>query len=330
MRKKGKPEMIHLTKAANRYKLFNTESLKTAALVEAALLRGARKYLDENSYTEVIVPHIVSATGSCEVIETLFKIPYFQNRAFLSQTAQLYLEALAPFLGGKVYSFGPSFRAESRADDRHLTEFSLLELEFEGDFKLLLTETEKTFKSMVSAVQNLPIDADLSHLSDLKTPFERITYTDAIETLGLSWGNDIYSTDEQKLLEDTDNQPYFITHFPKELKYFNMRENGDNPKVVNSADLILPFGGEAVGAAEREYNPNILLKRLKESSMWTNLIATGGDPKSFDWYINAYYTYAYTLHSGFGLGLNRVTKFVLQLNDIRQTTMYPVNCETLY
>jgi len=317
-----------LTQTADRYKVFPSVALKTVALVEASLLRGARKYLDDNGYLEVSVPHVVSASGSCEIIETLLELQYFDRQAFLTQTAQLYLEALVPFLGGKLYTFGPSFRAESRVDSRHLVEFSLLELEFEGNFEKLLEVIEELFMSMIKEVLSLPINS--KHLVRLNTPFKRFAYEEAINVLDLEWGNDIYSADEQELLRINDNQPYFITHFPKERKYFNMRENDDDPRVVNSADFIVPYGGESVGAAEREHNPNILLKRLNESSMYINLVAKGGDPKSFDWYIKAYYDYPYKLHSGFGMGLNRVTKFVLQLDDIRQSTIYPVNRVAIY
>ena len=317
-----------LTQTSDRYKVFTSDALKTVALVEASLLKGARKYLNDNQYIEVVVPHVVSASGSCEIIETLLELQYFERQAFLTQTAQLYLEALVPFLGGKVYTFGPSFRAEPRVDSRHLVEFSLLELEFEGDFQKLLTIIEELFMSMTK--ETLSLLSDNEHLKKLNTPFKRFSYEDAINTLDLEWGNDIYSTDEQELLKINNNQPYFITHFPKELKYFNMRENDDDSRVVNSADFVVPYGGECVGAAEREHNPNILLKRLNESSMYINLVSKGGDPKSFDWYIQAYYDYPYKLHSGFGMGLNRVTKFVLQLDDIRQSTIYPVNRATIY
>ena len=317
-----------LAQTDDRYKVFSSDALRTVALVEASLLRGARKYLDHYGYIEVVVPHIVSASGSCEIIETLLELQYFNRQVFLTQTAQLYLEALVPFLGGKVFTFGPSFRAEPRVDSRHLVEFSLLELEFEGDFEKLLTVIEELFITMIKEVPPLPFDN--KHLTKLNTPFKRFAYDEVIDILDLKWGNDIYSTDEQKLLGINDNQPYFITRFPKELKYFNMRENDNDPRVVNSADFVGPYGGECVGAAEREHNPNILRKRLKESSMYMNLVSKGGDPKSFDWYINTYHRYAYRLHSGFGMGLNRVTKFVLQLDDIRQSTIYPVNRAAVY
>lgn len=323
MERKMEFEMLKVTN--ERYKVFSTDALRTVATVEAALLRGARKYLDKNGFLEVVVPHVVEATGSCEIIETLFTLPYFEQSAYLTQTAQLYLEALVPFLGGKVYTFGPSFRAESRVDDRHLTEFSLLELEFEGDFQKLLSTVEQIFLSMTEEAYQV-----LGKSREFKIPFRRISYKEAVNKLGLSWGMDIHAVDEKKLLEENNNQPFFLTHFPKSLKYFNMRENDDDSRIVNSADFIVPYGGECVGAAEREHNPTNLLRRLKESAMYINYVAQGGNPHSFDWYLDAYFRYHYKLHSGFGMGLNRVTKFVLELDDIRQTTVYPVNRETLY
>jgi asparaginyl-tRNA synthetase len=317
--------MEEFKQTKDRYKLFETKDLRTIAAVEAGLLRGARRWLDEHGYTEVIVPHLVNATGSCEVIATLFEVPYFGKIAYLTQTGQLYLEALVPFLGD-VWTFGSSFRAEQRADDRHLTEFSLLELEFEGDFDKLLGIIEDLFVSMLQHVRN-------STGVDVKVParpFKRLRYEDAIEKLGLSFGMDTTSVDEQTLVTENNGQPLFITHYPKELKYFNMRVNDEDPRVVNSADFILPKSGESAGAAEREFRPIKLRQRLLGSSMWINYVANGGDKHAFEWYLDAYQRYNYKLHSGFGMGLNRVTKYVLQLDDIRQTTIYPVNAETIY
>ena len=320
---------MSLNETKDRYKLFNSSELKHVASLEATLLRGARAWLNDNDFTEVIPPHIVSATGSCELIETLFSIPYFGKQAYLTQTAQLYLEALVPFLGGKVFCIGPSFRAEAKADDRHLTEFSLIELEFEGDFQLLLSTIESLFKRMMTTVVNT-FPETYDWLSEIKYPFKRISYEEALYTLDGFWGMDTRAEDEQKLIQMNDNQPIFLTHYPKELKYFNMRENDEDPKVVNSADLILPKSGESAGCAEREFIPTQLARRLKESGMYHQYIAKGGDASAFDWYLNLYYKYRPKLHSGFGMGLNRVTKFVLQLDDIRATTVYPMNSETLY
>jgi asparaginyl-tRNA synthetase len=319
-------ERPSLKQTRERYRLFGLKELRTVAEVEATLLKGAREWLDDHGFMEVIVPHVVNATGSCEVVDTLFKVPYFGKDAYLTQTGQLYLEALVPFLGGKVWTFGSSFRAEPRADDRHLTEFSLLELEFEGNFELLLNTIENMFSTMIARVSGLQEVKPII----LKHPFKRLRYEDAIAELGLTFGMDTTSVDERKLLENNDNQPMFITHFPKDLKYFNMRVNDSDDRVVNSADFLLPYGGESAGAAEREFNNMKLRQRLFESGMWEQFIANGGDKHAFDWYLDAYYKYNYKLHSGFGMGINRVTKYVLQLDDIRATTIYPTNAETIY
>lgn len=310
--------MENLARTENRYKLFRTKELQKVARIEALLLKNARRWLSKNKYTEVIVPHIVSTAGSCEVIDSLFELPYFRKTAYLTQTGQLYLETLVPFLGN-VWCCGPSFRAEERADDRHLTEFTLLELEFEGKFDFLLETIERLFSAMMCGTG-----------IKIGLPLKRVKYEEAIETLGLKWGMDMMSTDEQKLISLNNNQPMFITHFPKELKYFNMRVNDEDPMVVNSADLILPIGGESAGAAERECNPSRLTRRLQESSMYVNYVARGGDKGAFDWYLNAYWDFDYPTHSGFGMGIDRVTKFVLGLSDIRQSTVFPVNSEALY
>jgi asparaginyl-tRNA synthetase len=308
---------------SGRYKEFGTGKFRNTVKVEAALLKGARRWLNINGYTEVVVPHIVNATGSCEVIDTLFELPYFGRKAYLTQTGQLYLEALVPFFGGKVWTFGSSFRAEPKADDRHLTEFSLLELEFEGDFEKMLRIVEQIFLEMLDEVRSVCY-------VDIPQKCGRIRYEEAIGRLGLTWGMDIRAPDEQKLSADFGCQPFFITHFPKELKYFNMRVSDEDPRVVNSADFILPKSGESAGCAEREYKPIRLRQRLLESSMWKNFIARGGDRRAFDWYLKAYEAHAYKLHSGFGMGLNRITKFVLGTDDIRDTTAYPTNAETIY
>lgn len=314
---------MSLKQTAKRYELFDNKEFQLVAKVEAGLLMGARKWLSENGFTEIIVPRLVNATGSCEIIDTLFRVPYFGKEAFLSQTGQLYLEAVVPFFGGKVWTFGPSFRAERRVDDRHLTEFSLLELEFEGDFEHLLEVIEKLLVGMLTQLSFI-------HVPKILLPFKRLRYEDAVSKLDLKFGFDLTSVDEQKLVAENNQQPMFITHFPKDLKYFNMRVNDDDNRVVNSADLLLPYAGESAGAAEREFNPAKLQQRLHASAMWRQFVANGGDESAFDWYMHAYWKYPYKLHSGFGMGLNRVTKYVLQTDDIRATTVYPTNAETIY
>lgn len=298
--------------------------------VEGLLLQGARKYFDDMEFNEIVVPHITKATGACENIDTLFAVDYFGEKGYLSQTAQLYLESLIPWLN-KVWCISPSFRAEPRVDNRHLTEFMLVELEFAGTFEELLEHIEGVLVSMISSVLRKMTSRwlDRNRLRQVVPPFPRVTYIEAIKELGAEFGHDITREEEQQLVQKHGSKPLFITHFPRSMKFFNMIENEENPQFVNSADLILPYGGEAVGAASREYQADRLLKRLEESQMLRQLLARGGSIKDFDWYIDVYKKYPGAPHAGCGIGLNRVTQFVLGVDDIRMCTAYPLNRETL-
>ena len=298
--------------------------------VEGLLLKGARKYFDDMEFKELVVPHITRATGACENIVTLFEVDYFGQQGYLSQTAQLYLESLIPWMN-KVWCISPSFRAEPRIDSRHLTEFPLIELEFAGTFDELLEHIEGVIISMIKSVLKKMTSRwlDRVRLRQVVSPFERITYEDAIKDLGGEFGHDITREEEQALVRERGGAPLFITHYPKSMKFFNMIQNEENPQLVDSADLILPFGGEAVGAASREFRAERLAARLTESQMLRQLEAKGGSIKDFDWYIDVYKRYETAPHAGCGIGLNRVTQFVLGVDDIRMCTAYPMNRETL-
>jgi asparaginyl-tRNA synthetase len=159
-----------------------------------------------------------------------------------------------------------------------------------------------------------------------------LTYDEAVEKLsseGVKWGDDLKSKHEKMLVEMAGNKPLFITHFPKKIKFFNMRENDFRTDIVNSSDLILPGSGEAVGAAEREYRYDKLKERLENSMMMQQLKARGGNIEDFQWYLDCVKTNGIKLHSGCGIGLNRVTQFVLGADDIRKSTVFPLNSETI-
>ena len=318
---------------------FGDDEFKTILKVRSSILSGLRKFFDENGFIEIHPPHITKATGACENIDTMFILDYFGRQVYLSQTGQLYLEVLTPFLK-KVWCTIHSFRAENEVDDRHLTEFILVELEFAGDFSQLLKYIEEAIWSSVKEVFERNRDelkifgVDSDYLEGFKPPYRKITYTEAIDILkaeyGLNWGDDLKSIHEKKLVEIFGGKPLFITHFPKKIKFFNMRENDDNPDVVNSADLILPYSGEAVGAAEREYRYERLLKRLLDSQMYRMLVKRGGSIEDFDWYLDFWKNYGETLHSGCGIGLNRLLQSILKLNSIMKTTAYPMNRLYIY
>ncbi|MEM0287237.1 MAG: amino acid--tRNA ligase-related protein [Nitrososphaerota archaeon] len=331
----GRELLTHLSQTSNRYHLFKYPALHAVARIESSLLAGARRYFYQKGFTEITIPHITRATGACENISTMFEVDFFGKRRYLAQTGQLYLEVLTQYLE-KVFAIGPSFRAEPSADSRHLVEFTLIEIEFRGGFEELLNHIEGTIASMVDEVL-MRNRADLEYLAinssrlKLSHPFKRITYSEAVEILadkGVRWGDDLKSDHERYLVKHFGDQPLFVTHYPKKIKFFNMRENAFDQTVVNSADLLLPYSGEAVGAAEREFDHAKLTKRLLESTMFNLLREKGGSLEDFDWYLNFYKEYQGTLHSGCGIGLNRVTQFVLGLDDIRQCTVWPMNIES--
>lgn len=331
------------------------EKIATAKL-ERQVIKSMKDFLEENGFFEIFAPKIVRASGACENIDTLFEVgvkgnfywfnPKNPHRAYLSQTAQLYLEALTPYLK-RVYSVGPSFRAEEGCDNRHLTEFTMLEIEFAGGFKQLLKYIENTIYRVVKDILNLPKKQkeqmefekkDIERLKRIKLPFPRITYEKAIEILGLDFGRDISSKNEQKLIEKFDNQPLFITHFPNPLidygkeieveKFFNMIPDPSDQRRVLSSDLILPVGGEAVGAAQRVHKLEELKWRLKNSRMFKRLKEKGGRLADFDWYFQKIKEKSIP-HSGCGFGIGRILKFLKAEKDIRKVITFPLNQKSI-
>jgi len=314
----------------NRQMGFRLREQMALAKVEAGLLRGARQYLESAGFVEIDVPRITTATGSCENIDTLFEMNYFGRRAYLIQTAQLFLEILVSSLG-KVWCYGPSFRAEPRVDRRHLTQFALLEVEFLGDFEAMLTHIENLIAEMFRGAfryaekELKEMGIDRSRIEILTKPFARVTYDEAVRVVKTKWGDDLTSSHERTLVESFGNQPLFVTHFPTHFKFFNMRTNPDNPRIVNSADLILSYGGEAVGAAEREFEYEKVLAKLKGSRMMSQLQRAGGGIEEFGWYLDHLRWNGSAPHAGFGVGVARVMQSLLCRNDIRRCIPFPSN-----
>ena len=320
----------------SRVKSFENKKIRATVKAEASVLKGLRHYFDKNEFVEIVVPHITKATGACENIDTMFAINYFGKRAYLSQTGQLFLEVFSQFLG-KVWCSIHSFRAEPSVDNRHLTEFTLVEIEFLGNLDQLIKHTEGAIYSAVKEVEKLDDELELlgvskERLKIFRPPYKRITYSDAIKLLQnyfeIEWGDDLKSKHEKILAEIFG--PVFITHYPKEIKFFNMKENEIDSRIVNSTDLILPISGEAVGGAEREIKHEKLLERLKNSTMLKLLIKRGGSINDFDWYLNFWREHEGKPHAGCGIGVSRVVQSILGFKDIRLTTPFPMNRENLY
>ncbi|RME31417.1 hypothetical protein D6789_02835 [Candidatus Woesearchaeota archaeon] len=318
---------------------LNTRTSLAIDRINDRALWGAREYFRQHGFIWIDVPTITNITGACENVDTLYALDHFGKEAFLAQTGQLYLETKIP--GHKrVWTIIQSNRAEARTDNRHLNQFQLVEFEEQGDFAQLLTRIQAVVQAMF--VGALTRKAELAALGrsteELERwatePFGHITYTKAIELLqgtplAKAWGDDLGHEEEQFIVRALGWKPVFITHYPTEIKFFNMRQNPSDPSVVNSADLILPYAGESVGSAERENDHAKLVERLKNSQMYKTLSARGKTLEDFAHYLDFIKEHP-VLHSGCGIGFARVCQAILGLHDIREATPYPLTSETLY
>ncbi|MBC7541408.1 MAG: hypothetical protein H7338_01610 [Candidatus Sericytochromatia bacterium] len=317
---------------------YDLQSPRRMALIRIwdAMFRGARRYVEANGFVGVHnMPEIVGVTGACENIDTLFKVDYFGKQAYLAQSDQLYLELITPYLK-RVYAEIQSFRMEPEADDRHLTQFALFEIEHLGDLDELIGHLTGIIQSIAAMVASDCV-AELAHFdrqpADLPAAvFQRITYSEAVEILqhdfpDLAWGDDLKANHERLLTQRFG--PVFLTHYPLPIKFFNMRQNDEDPRVVNSTDMLLPFAGESAGAAEREHDYQRVAERLRSSDMYHRLIELGGTDADFAWYLDAHKDKDVPLHSGAGIGMARVAQYLLGLADIRQAVPFLLNSETL-
>lgn len=324
-----------------RFAAITTSEAKAVDKINDALMWGAMNYLRKEGFTWVGLPEITKITGACENVDTLYKLDHFGQEAYLAQTGQLYLEAKVPLLE-KVWTTIVSSRAESDVDTRHLNQFHLLELEHQGNLEQLLGYIEGTIKSMFcETITKTPHILDmLGRYSQIQQwteqDFGKMTYTQGIEILqkskrfnNVEWGIDLNSTMEKYLVEENGHKPLFITHYPTAIKFFNMKQNETDPSIVNSTDLILPYAGESVGAAERENNYDTLLTRLATSSMFQILSSRGKTLAEFGDYLEIVRNHP-VLHSGCGIGFNRVTQSVLGVADIKIGTPFPIQKGHLY
>ncbi len=348
-----KPEIKTQLGHKNIGQRITSDKSSMIAKIEAALVNGGIKYCENNGYQLILVPHLTKATGACENFSTLFSSDLFGKTAYLSQTGQLMLEAFMDRFE-KTYCFGPSFRKEPLADERHLIEFPLFEIEVAGfDLNALKLEISNILSSMIGNAeekcsQELYVLTGTDDLSQFKPPYNSVTYREALEILSdfnLDFGADLKAIHEDALVKRTGSRPLFITHYPQEIKFFNMKPNREDPSVVNSMDLLMPYSGESVGAAEREDNVISLKKRLENSEMLKLLkqairkeqnYATLKEHEMhaealsrFEWYMSIVEKNPIS-HAGCGIGVNRVSQCILRLDDIRYSTAFPLNRDTLF
>ncbi len=290
--------------------------------LKAEALRALREFLDREEVLEMTPPVLSgnAAEGGAEA----FTIDYFGRPGYLSQTAQLYLEALL-FPNERVYALTPSFRAEKSRTPRHLTEYLHLEVELAWcDLSGLLDFEERMIVAVTHALaERRPAELRAlgrppEELASLRAPFPRIRYAEAIDRLAaqgfpVRWGSDL-GTAEERALTIEERVPLFVTQFPRELKAFYMLRSPEDPRTVEAADLLAPEGyGEMVGGSCRETDLLRLTERLQE---------TGANVTEYDWYLDLR-RHGSVPHAGFGLGIERLLRWVLRREHIRETTPFP-------
>lgn len=298
--------------------------------IRAEIIRAIQGFLDSHGFTLVDPP--VLTPSSCEGTTNLFHTKYFDEDAYLTQSGQLYMEAAAMAFN-KVYSFGPTFRAEKSKTRRHLIEFWMIEPEMAFvDHEANLEYQEQMVSYVVQSVlkncaQELKtLERDISKLEKIKAPFPRITYDEAVELLhregfeDFKWGEDFGAPHETKIAESFD-KPVFITHYPAEIKSFYMKPDPNRPEVVLCADLIAPEGyGEVIGGSQRIDDPVLLEERYEQHNLPRDAYA---------WYLDLR-KYGTVPHSGFGLGLERTVAWICGLEHVRETIPFPRMLNRLY
>ncbi|MGD6966783.1 asparagine--tRNA ligase [Rossellomorea vietnamensis] len=314
----------------NRHLWLRSRRQHAVMKVRNEIIRATYEYFNKEGFVKVDPPIL---TGSApEGTSELFHTKYFEEDAYLSQSGQLYMEAAAMALG-KVFSFGPTFRAEKSKTRRHLIEFWMIEPEmafYEHEDSLKVQE-EYVSHIVQSVLENCKLELerlgrDTSKLENIKAPFPRITYDDAVKFLqekgfdDIEWGDDFGAPHETAIAESYD-KPVFITHYPTSLKPFYMQPDPNRDDVVLCADLIAPEGyGEIIGGSERLHDHDILSQRIEEHEL---------DPEAYKWYLELR-KYGSVPHSGFGLGLERTVAWISGVEHVRETIPFPRLLNRLY
>lgn len=305
-----------------RHLWVRSTRIMDALKVKATIIGACREFLDKRGFLEIQPP--LMTQSACEGGNELFEINYFGGKAYLSQSGQLYSEAM---IAGypRVYVFAPSFRAEPSRTPRHLTEFWQLEPEmafYNQEMNMKLQEEMVEFFCHAIAKKHPDIlkkfGRDPQDLLSIKAPFSRMTYSEAISKLqkqgiNVKWGDGI-GLDEEKLLVKEYQQPVFLMNMPRELRPFYMKTNPDDPRTVLDADLLAPEGiGEIIGGSERISDYNELIQNLTDKKLNT---------ADYEWYTSLR-KYGSAPHSGFGMGTERVTRWLLKLDSIRDAIPFP-------
>jgi asparaginyl-tRNA synthetase len=291
--------------------------------VRHEVIRAVRDYFDDHGFTLVDTPILTPA--ACEGTTTLFEVPYFEDeKAYLTQSGQLYNEATASAFG-KVYCFGPTFRAERSKTRRHLTEFWMVEPEMAfATIEDVMALAEDFISSIVQRVlANRPaelqtLERDTSKLEKIEPPFPRLSYDEAVERLQkkgseIRWGGDFGGADETLLSEDFD-RPVMVHRYPTLVKAFYMQPDPQRPEVALGVDVLAPEGyGEVIGGGQRIHDLDLLLRRIREQNL---------PLEAFNWYVDLR-KYGTVPHAGFGMGIERCVAWLCGLEHVRETIAFP-------
>jgi asparaginyl-tRNA synthetase len=311
-----------------RHLWLRSRRMNLVMRVRSKVLEFTNEFYKAHGYVEVSPPMFI--TSACEGGSTLFGLKYFDQPMYLTQSAQLYLEVLIYSLE-KVYCIAPSFRAEKSRTIRHLTEYWHIEMEEAfADMKDLMKHEEellahicrRTVEECKSEFHEL--DADIKKLQTISLPFPRITYAEAIERLQkkdfkTKWGTDL-GYEEEKALADSFEKPFFIYDYPREIKAFYCKTYRDKPEIAMSTDMLVPRIGEISTGGAREDDKEILVARLKE---------LGLKEKDYDWYIDLR-RYGSVPHIGFGMGVERLLTWMLDLENIIDAIPFPRTTRRFY
>ena len=303
--------------------------------VRAEIVKAVRDFFDERGFTLTDPPILTPA--ACEGTSTLFPVDYFEEQAYLTQSGQLYIEATAMALG-KVYSFGPTFRAEKSKTRRHLTEFWMVEPEIAYAQLDDLMDLAEAFISFVvkrclerRRADLLAIGRDISKLEKIEPPFPRISYDDAVKNLQeghakgaleakFEWGGDLGSPDETYLSAQFD-KPVMVHRYPAKVKAFYMEPDPQRPELALCVDVLAPEGyGEIIGGSQRMASHELLVQRIHEHGL---------PEEAFKWYLDLR-KYGSVPHGGFGMGIERAVAWICGLEHVRETIPFPRMLHRLY
>ena len=303
----------------NRHLWLRSLKQKAILKIRHRIIKSVRDFFDNKGFTLVDAP--IFTPNACEGTTNLFETDYFDTKAYLTQSGQLYMEAAAMAVG-KAYCFGPTFRAEKSKTRRHLTEFWMVEPEVAFmDIYEDMDLAEEFVEYIVAQVlehnrADLEVlERDISKLENIKRPFPRITYDEAIEILhkkgnDTPWGED-FGGDEETLISEEFDKPVMIHHYPLSVKAFYFKQEGN--KAAN-VDMIAPEGyGEIIGGGQREEDMNKLIEKIHEQGL---------SEEVFDWYLDLR-KYGSVEHAGFGLGIERTVAWICGLPHVRETIPFP-------